>query len=179
MKIFKMNKIRNKLLASIIGCMLIVSLIVGSLIIVQNTISIKQESMASIKAQAIVNAKEINNTFVRAETIVGGLNSTIEQLVDVHTLSTNPSEYEGTLVPIINKLNNTNEDFMGIHVTFNPDITKDVYEIIFSDIHDNGIYKRLENAPLSNFNPSNPAMEWYYNPIKQEKGVWGNPYFME
>ena len=152
MEILKMNKIRNKILVSIIGCVFIMSLIVGSVIIAQNAISIRKEAMISIKAQAIVNGKQLNNTFVRAETIVGGLNSTIEQLVDVNKLSTNPSQYEETLVPIFNKLNNRNRDFMGIYVAFNPNITKDVHEIFFEDMHNNGIYTRIENDTLSDFN---------------------------
>lgn len=172
-----MNKIRNKILVSIIGCVLIMSLIVGSVIIIQNTISIKKESMVSIKAHSIVNGKQINNKFVRAETIVGGLNSTIEQLVNVDILKTNPSAYEETLVPIIEKLNNTNINFMGIYVAFNPDITKDVHEIFFEDINGSCIYKRLENDSLSDFNPNNPAMAWYYNAIKYKEGTWSDPYF--
>jgi diguanylate cyclase (GGDEF)-like protein len=177
MNFFKMNKIRNKILVSIIGCVLIMSLIVGSVIVVQNAISIRKEAMISIKSQAIVNGKQINNKFVRAKTIVGGLNSTIEQLVDVNKLRSTPSEYEETLVPIINKLNNTNINFMGIYVAFNPDITKDVHEIFFEDIHDNCVYTRLKNDSLSDFNPNNPAMAWYYNAIKNKKGVWSDPYF--
>lgn len=179
LKIFKMNKIRNKILVSIIGCVLIMSLVVGSVIIAQSTISIRQEDMLSTKAQAIINGKKLNSTFIRAETIVGGLNSTINQLVDLNTLSTNPSKYEETLTPIINKLNSTNRDFMGIYVAFNPDITKNVHEIFFEDTYDCGIYKRIENDTLSNFNTNNPAMEWYYNAIKQNKGVWSKPYFDE
>jgi diguanylate cyclase (GGDEF)-like protein len=177
MNIFKMNKIRNKILVSIIGCVLIMSLIVGSVIVAQNTISIRQEAMVNAKSQAIVNSKIFNDKFVRAETIVGGLNSTIENSVDLNKLSTNPSEYEESLVPIIKKLNDTNINFMGIYVAFNPDITKDVHEIFFEDIHDNGIYKRLENDSLSDFNPNNPAMAWYYNAIKYKGGVWSDPYF--
>lgn len=179
MNILKMNKIRNKILVSIIGCVLIMSLIVGSVIIAQNTISIRQEAMVSTKSQALLNSKKLNNNFIRAQTIIGGLNSTIENSVDLNKLSTNPSEYEETLAPIIKKLNNTNKNFMGIYVAFNPDITKDVHEIFYEDIHDNGIYKRLENDLLSDFNPNNPAMAWYYNAIKEKKGVWSNPYFDE
>jgi methyl-accepting chemotaxis protein len=176
-KIKKIKKIRNKILVSIIGCVLIMSSIVGCLIFAQNQIGIKQEAKDKIEAETVANGKNLDIDFVKAETIVRGLNSTIEGLVDVNKLKVSPLECEKPLVPIIETLNKANENFIGIYVAFNPDITKDVHEIFYEDAQNTGVYKRIENDSLSDFNPYNPQMAWYYNAVRQRKGVWSNPYF--
>jgi diguanylate cyclase (GGDEF)-like protein len=176
-KIKRMNKIRNKILVSIIGCALIMSSIVGSVIFVQNLIGIKQEARDKIEARTVINGKQLDIEFIKAQTIVRYLNSTVEGMVDVNKLKVNPLECEKSLVPLMETINKDNSGFIGLYVVFNPDITKDVHEIFFQDAQGTGVYKRIENDSLSDFNPKNPEMAWYYDAIKQKKGVWSNPYF--
>jgi diguanylate cyclase (GGDEF)-like protein len=178
-KIKKMNKIRNKILVSIIGCVFIMSSIIGIVIFAQGRIAMKQEAKEKIEAQTIVNGKELDKEFIKAETIVRDLNSIIKGMVDVNKLETSTLECEKPLVSIIENLNNANKNFTGIYVAFNSDITKGVHGIFFEDVQSNGIYKRIENDSPSDFNPKDPERSWYYNAVKQKKGVWSNPYFYD
>ena len=161
-----MKKISSKILVAIIGCMLIMSCVVGSLIVVKSEISAKKEARVKIQALAEVNGKEVNNIFLKAETIVGDLKSNVQSIVDVNKLKTNGKKCEADLIPIVENLNNNNNDFMGIYVALNPDLTREVCEVFFEDVGDNGIIKRVENDSLQDYNTNNPAMALYYNEIK-------------
>jgi len=172
-----MKKISSKILVAIIGCVLIMSCIVGSLIVVKTGISAKKEAMEKMQALAEVNGKKVNIKFIKAETIVGDLKSNVLTIVDVNKLKTNGKKCEADLAPIIENLSNINSDFMGVYVALNPDITREVCEVFYEDVEGKGVIKRLENDSLMDFNLNNPAMAWYYDAVKAKKGVWSNPYF--
>lgn len=171
-----MKKISTKIILSIITCVIIFSTLIGSISISRANKIIKKEAVGRLKLIAENEANDLNEIITAVETTCKTLNSTVTATINPKDMKNTIEIQEETLLPIVKNLNYKNSAFIGTYVIFNPDLTGDVHEIIFTDKNKSGEFTRMPNDLTSEFQPSNPNMTWYYGPIKARKGIWSVPY---
>lgn len=171
-----MKKISSKITTAIIACTVIVSttVAVASTIISMN--SIKTESKEKMKSVAEANAKDFDKTLIKVTATADSLSKTLESIVDVNNLSANKNSYENEIRYLLSNYCESNKDFAGAFVIFDPSITKGVKEYIMQDGDNKGIFEFTKERDLDKYTSENKDLKWFYNTINNNNANWSEPY---
>ncbi|MCY6370821.1 SpoIIE family protein phosphatase [Clostridium ganghwense] len=194
-KIKFINKIRVRITGAMILCSLIMALLISIIGILTNYNFLKREIVGKLTLLPQNYSNSFNSDFKGIESSVNTLQHYTAATFDLKNFNKNPNEYikqyEKMMDSIIKKIAKDANKAQGIHTTngveavyftFNPELTEDVHEIWYADAEKNGTLKKLNPDPdpadpyIEDFYPNNDEMRWYYDPIKEKKGVWSAPY---
>lgn len=172
----KMKKIGNKITTAIIACTVIVSITVAVASTIISMSSIKTESQEKMKNVAEANAKDFDRTLIKVTSTADSLSKTLESIVDINKLSSNKNSYENEIRYLISNYCESNKDFAGAFVIFDPSITKSVKEYIMQDGDNKGTFEFTQERALDKYTPDNKDLKWFYNTINNNNANWSEPY---
>ncbi|MCY6354262.1 PDC sensor domain-containing protein [Clostridium sp. ZS2-4] len=179
-----MRKISSKIIITITVCCLIISTVIGSISVYESSKHLKQESKGKLLFMAQSYCNEFDKTLNSAESSVDTFSANVAAAFDLQKFKSNPKkyikEYEIIMDSIIKKTVETLNGVQGYYLTINPKLTGEAREIWYVDEMGNGSFNRKDSDPdgdyITYFTEDNEYMGWYYNPIKERKGIWSEPY---
>ncbi len=176
-----MKKISYKIILAIILCSLVVALILGSNGIIQSSKIIKLETNDKLKYMSETYANEYSQTFKNIEGAAGALASTIFATFDSEKFNNDSDyvlEYLQSIDPVIKRIGEKTKDVQGVYFMMNPELTGRDYFSWYTE--KNGVFEKCEeyfgSEDISDYDPEDEEMSYYYEPIRIKKGVWSDPY---
>ncbi|MDF2592642.1 MAG: methyl-accepting chemotaxis protein [Clostridia bacterium] len=178
-KLKKAKKISTKIVAAIVICCTLVTVLVGGTSILKSSELIKNEAKEKLLLLAECNASKFNVTIASVESSVQGLAKTVEGTFDIEKVKADPNyitSYQASIEEITKRLGEVTQGGMGSYVYLNPELVGGLYGAWFTDKANNGSFEKLPLGELSEFTQSNEDFEWYYAPIQAGKPLWLEPY---
>lgn len=174
-----MSKIQFKIMAAIIACCAVISIITGAVSITRSAAVIEGIAKSNLFNLSQSKAHAYNSTLLEAEEAVQGMVATASALVDANQLKQNPAaylkQYNAMLGPVVKEFAENTADSVNVYITLNPQLTGEVCENNYT--LKGGKFVLNNILTKDRFRPDDPLMDWYYEPIKAGKGVWTEPYY--
>lgn len=182
--IFKFKKklnssIRYKIVAAISICCLFTSLIISTICIFESKSAIKSEAELRLAELSKNKSNNLNTLLLNTENTTNNVSNLISSSYDDTKASKDTnyvSSYIDFLDPSIKKIGEKGNNVLGITLILNPDITKNLYQICYEGSTTNRNFIKKSKFNINQFDQSNSSMSWYYNPIKEGKGIWSDPH---
>lgn len=174
-----MRKISSKIIFSIICCSTIMALAIGGISIISSSKAVEAEAKDKLLYMAKSFSNIIDAPMESAQSKASDLSNIFSNTVDLEELKYNfeyRESYQKNLKLLVRSFAESSKDIMGIYVLIDPSLTKESYGAWYADVDNSKRFVEQKLTKASDFYESNPAMAWYYNPIKAKKGVWTDPY---
>lgn len=177
-----MKSIQTKLIALILGCVVLSSAIIGGAGISKSRQVVDGDSAQIMNLMCSERAKELDALLARIEQSVKTLaDYTLEQLESVERLKSDPAyldAYATSLLPVtINSASNT-EGAVAVYVRFNPEFTDPTSGLFWSRSETDGPFEPLTPTDLSDYLSSDvERVGWYHIPVEHKKPIWIEPYY--
>ncbi|AFS77807.1 methyl-accepting chemotaxis protein Mcp [Gottschalkia acidurici 9a] len=173
-----MRKISTKIIAAVLTCSIIMSMIVGITSILRSMSVIDKESRANILEKSISYSRKFDEDMTIYETSLLNLKQFMDSTMDTTRLYEEGylEDYSANLLgPIIKKITEETKDCLGTYIAIDPKITGKTEGVWYSgDGKGNAEY--APNTEVSGIDPSDPDVAWFYNAINLDEPSWGDPY---
>ncbi|MBU3180193.1 methyl-accepting chemotaxis protein [Clostridium psychrophilum] len=173
------SSIVYKMVTAITVCCLLTSFIIAAVCIIESKNVIQNEAQSRLTDISENKANEVNKLLLNTENTANNVGNIFSTTFDEKKANTDPKyvkSYVASLDPTIKKIGESQDNGLGITLILNPDITKDLYQICYEGTITNKQFQKNSKFVLSEFNETKPSMDWYYNPIKNKKGIWSDPH---
>lgn len=174
-----MKKLATTILLAILGPAMILAVIIGGFSMYKSNQFLVNDARESMLTHASDISNELDSSIQVMEKTCSDLAALFVQTFDT-TRAADPAyiqEYDSSYAGVFKQLAEQTEGAKSVYLWFDPALTGQPYSISFNN--NNGNFVRTANPDLSAFNPDDPNMAWYYEPIKKGHGVWSDPYFWE
>ncbi|GAA0784160.1 methyl-accepting chemotaxis protein [Hathewaya limosa] len=173
-----MKKIKNRITAMLITSSLALSMVLTIIAVIYSKVIIADESKKYMSTLVDNKSMELQENFNNLEKCIDNINDVIGSSVDMNKIT--DKKYMNNCMDILRKVTKSqikNTPWaMNIYATFNPQVTKDVYEVSYFKDKDK-VELDKEVTSLNEFNKSDKNMNWFYETIEKGKGYWTDPYF--
>lgn len=176
-----MKSIQTKFLVLILCCVLLCSGIIGWAGVMRAQDVIDRESAKSMNLLCSEQAGELNGLLSRIEQSVETLYYYADgQMTDVERLKNDEqylTQYTDKLESVaVNSAENT-EGAIAVYVRYNPDEFPPTSGTFWSRNARKGVYREMTPTDLSMYQKDDVEhVGWYYEPVKNEKATWMQPY---
>ncbi|MFZ5968071.1 MAG: methyl-accepting chemotaxis protein [Bacillota bacterium] len=177
-----MKSIGSKITAAFIAGILLVTVVIGGVSTFLSSQAIKELAEKNLLLTSQYHGAMFNQVMSDIEHTVNGLSTTILSEFDLQEMKQDASymqNYQDRIDLRLKYLAETTEGTMEIYLSFNPELTGDVYGGAYVDTSGNKKFEKLSLESIEEFNPNNPDMEWYYKAVQEKKAVWMDPYYYE
>lgn len=171
------KKIESKIIAAIISCCIIVTLVQGVSTLLHVNETLRQD-MENLTASVVSGNKNlIEQKIQTVRLIAGNISNMVTGIVDPDRMADRSADYEAILDPIVKKIVEDNiNDVMGVYLILDPDKTDDVRGAYYEDALLTGSVQKMKKHEKKYFTPDNERMSWYYECIGLREGKWYEPY---
>lgn len=176
-----MKSLKTKVIALVLGCMLLSSFVIGSFSILSSKRAVSADSAQIMNLICENKSQEISALLSRIEQSVNTLtlyaSRQIESTEKFKTDSAYVDQYTEHLTDIaINAATNT-EGAMTVYLRYNPEYTSPTSGLFCSKSSTDSTFQPLEPTNLSLYDSSDTSrVGWFYEPAKNKKGTWMAPY---
>lgn len=176
-----MKSLKTKVIALVLGCMLLSSFVIGSFSILSSKRAVSADSAQIMNLICENKTQEISALLSRIEQSVNTLtlyaSRQIESTEKFKTDSAYVDQYTEHLTDIaINAATNT-EGAMTVYIRYNPEYTSPTSGLFCSKSSTDSTFQPLEPTNLSLYDSSDTSrVGWFYEPAKNKKGTWMAPY---
>ncbi|OGF27454.1 hypothetical protein A2331_00630 [Candidatus Falkowbacteria bacterium RIFOXYB2_FULL_34_18] len=177
-----MISIRLKIILIIIFCTLTLGGVIAFFSISKGADLLEEQAITLILSNTRNLANKIESENNKIESIMSTVATVMANNFQFEIAKVNKEYIEeriNYLTEIDSKLleqsNRSGGGVMSIYATFNVEIFKEVFETWHTI--ENGVVTLMEDEPLELFDdPNNPDMAWYFDPIRERRGVWTTTY---
>lgn len=173
-----MKKIKNRITVMLITSSLVLSMVLTIIAVLYSKVIIADESKKYMSTLVDNKSMKLQENFNDIEKCVDSIDNVIQSSLDMKKIT--DKKYMNNCMEVL--MNVTQLDIkntpwaMNIYATFNPKVTKDVYEVSCFK-YKNKVELDKEVTSLNEFYKSNKDMNWFYETIEKGKGYWTDPYF--
>ncbi|WP_139489619.1 methyl-accepting chemotaxis protein [Brevibacillus dissolubilis] len=174
-----MGKISTKMMSAILGCCLLIASLVGGISIYESRNLMTSEMESKLLYMAKAKAGEFSLLFEQTENAVENLGHTTLGTFQPDLYEQSPSYLTGYLDqidPVVLHFTKSSDGVLASYVFLNPDVIGGLYYSWYVDNKGDGQFTKQTSYTLDLFREDNPDMAWYYQPIREKKGVWSQPY---
>lgn len=156
---------------------MVTALVVGGISIIKSKEVIKNEAEGKLLQMAQSLGNEFDNSLHQIESSVSVIESTVEN-IDLANIENKDylKKYEANLQPIIMDTMSKLKGVMGAYVIFEPQVTGTNSQVWYADTERTGVFTLQPRYNLTDFKEDNVDMAWYYNAIRNKKGIWSEPF---
>ncbi|MDP4144027.1 MAG: methyl-accepting chemotaxis protein [Bacillota bacterium] len=168
-----------KIIATIVGCSMLVALLVGGVSIIDSRAIVEKQSKENLLLTAQNKASEFNVTMLNVESSVDDLADTLSSSFNKELAEKDSNyinNYEQSIQTVVKSFGVRTQGDMSVYFYMNPDITGGVHGAWYATKNDDKKFEMQPLGDMSQFNPQNEDMNWYYKPIKEHKALWLEPY---
>lgn len=177
-----MKSVRTKIIALVLGCIIITSCAVGGASILNSKRVVVDESERIMNLLCSDNSKQIDMLLSNIEQSVTTLSLySLRQLDDVDRFKTDPAyvdEYSNKLLEVAMNAAKNTKGALTVYIRYNPEFTDPKSGFFSSKEGQHDLFKELPTTDLSLYDSSDVEhVGWFYEPAKNKKGTWMDPYF--
>lgn len=171
-----MKKISSKITLAIVVCTILVSCTVAmtSTLIIMN--SVKAESQDKLGNLAESKANSFDKTLMKVTSVSHSLANAAESIIDINTLKKDLNAYDCQMKHLIKEYCDTNNEFSGVFVIFDPSVTANVKEYIMQDKDRTGNYEFTNQRAIGEYTAENGDLKWFYTSLNNKSSSWSQPY---
>lgn len=171
------GEIGKRIIITIVLCSLFITAFVGGISIAENSKILKASADEKLMLTAQNNNYVVSDIFSQMEQIANNIRDVAVQTYDINKENDSKfmDEYQANLEKVILDKCKNSKGIVAIYSVFNPEITGKGYQIWYAQKSEN---KDFEKMPFTSFefDEKNPDMQWYFQPYKEKKSIWTDPY---
>lgn len=176
-----MRSIKARILAAVIVCTLLTSLICGGVSIINSRKTVYQDSQKEMQYACANQAELLNAQMSRVEQSVNtAYNVVLQQLTDVQAFKTDKSYVDNfTMImeQMLYEIGGNTEGALTAYIRYNPEFTEPDSGVFWSRSSDAEKFEALVPTDFSMYSPDDlEHVGWYYIPVKNGKPTWMDPY---
>ena len=176
-----MRSIKARILAAMIVCTLLTSLICGGVSIINSRKTVYQDSQKEMQYACANQATEVNAQMSRVEQSVNtAYNVVLQQLTDVQAFKTDKAYVDNfTMImeQMLYEIGGNTEGALTAYIRYNPEFTEPDSGVFWSRGSDAEKFEALVPTDFSMYSPDDlEHVGWYYIPVKNGKPTWMDPY---
>lgn len=172
----KMYSIRVRIIIAVLGSAIIIASLIGLISLSRSSKLIQKEAEDKLSSMAESVANSLNVSLSSTEESVKSMGYSVRAIADLNQLN-NPEylkKYTSNVNAIVKVFTAHVPNIMDAYIVLNPDVVSESFENLY--VLQDGTPTEVHVFKKEDFNPSNAALSWYYNPIKEHKGIWSEPY---
>ena len=175
-----MRSIKARILAAVIVCTLLTSLICGGVSIINSRKTVYQDSQKEMQYACTNQAELLNAQMSRVEQSVNtAYNVALQQLTDVQAFKTDKAYVDAFNVimdQMLYEIGGNTEGALTAYIRYNPEFTEPDSGVFWSR-SDAENFEALVPTDFSMYSPDDlEHVGWYYIPVKNGKPTWMDPY---
>lgn len=174
-----MKKISTKIIIAILFFCLITSVIITTTNALLSKNTLQKESENTLIEMSKNNAQNVNEGLILTKNYTENIGDLLATTLKIDNTTSDESyieNYINNINPFIEKIMKDNEKLLGIAVIINPEITKNMHQLILERKIGEKNVGKIEKFSKEEFYPSNSDMNWYYNPVNEKKAIWSDPH---
>ena len=176
-----MRSIKARILAAVIVCTLLTSLICGGVSIINSRKTVYQDSQKEMRYACANQAAELNAQMSRVEQSVNtAYNVVLQQLTDVQSFKTDKAyvdAFTAIMEQMLYEIGGNTEGALTAYIRYNPEFTEPDSGVFWSRSSDAENFEALVPTDFSMYSPDDlEHVGWYYIPVKNGKPTWMSPY---
>lgn len=176
-----MRSIKARILAAVIVCTLLTSLICGGVSIINSRKTVYQDSQKEMQYACTNQAGLLNAQMSRVEQSVNtAYNVALQQLTDVQAFKTDKAYVDAFNVimdQMLYEIGGNTEGALTAYIRYNPEFTEPDSGVFWSRSSDAENFEALVPTDFSMYSPDDlEHVGWYYIPVKNGKPTWMDPY---
>ncbi len=176
-----MRSIKARILAAVIVCTLLTSLICGGVSIINSRKTVYQDSQKEMRYACANQAAELNAQMSRVEQSVNtAYNVVLQQLTDVQAFRTDKAyvdAFTAIMEQMLYEIGGNTEGALTAYIRYNPEFTEPDSGVFWSRSSDAENFEALVPTDFSMYSPDDlEHVGWYYIPVKNGKPTWMSPY---
>jgi methyl-accepting chemotaxis protein len=176
-----MRSIKARILAAVIVCTLLTSLICGGVSIINSRKTVYQDSQKEMRYACANQAAELNAQMSRVEQSVNtAYNVVLQQLTDVQAFKTDKAyvdAFTAIMEQMLYEIGGNTEGALTAYIRYNPEFTEPDSGVFWSRSSDAENFEALVPTDFSMYSPDDlEHVGWYYIPVKNGKPTWMSPY---
>ncbi|KHD36741.1 chemotaxis protein [Clostridium acetobutylicum] len=180
MELLKKTKehISFKIILPIVICC-ILSIVITAVVCIEKTTGlVTSEAEDKLMEVSQNKANDVNKLLLNTETSTSDVENLITSNFDANRAKIDgnyTNEYVQSIDGYMKEIATKNNKVLGITVLFNPEVTKNLYQICYEK--EGNQVKEISKFSISDFDPSKKSMAWYYNPVNSKKAIWSDPHY--
>ncbi len=176
-----MRSIKARVLAAVIICTLLTSLICGGVSIINSRKTVYQDSQKEMQYACTNQADALNAQMSRVEQSVNtAYNVALQQLTDVQAFKTDKAYVDAfniIMEQMLYEIGGNTEGALTAYIRYNPEFTEPDSGVFWSRSSDAEKFEALVPTDFSMYSPDDlEHVGWYYIPVKNGKPTWMDPY---
>lgn len=176
-----MKSIRTRILATVIVCTLLTSLICGGVSIINSAKTVYEDSKKEMQYACTNQADVLDAQMGRVEQSVNtAYNVVLQQLTDVQAFKTDKSyvdAFTAIMEQMLYDIGGNTEGALTAYIRYNPEFTEPDSGVFWSRNSDAEKFEALVPTDFSMYSPDDlEHVGWYYIPVKNGKPTWMDPY---
>ncbi len=176
-----MRSIKARILAAVIVCTLLTSLICGGVSIINSRKTVYQDSQKEMMYACANQAEELNAQMGRVEQSVNtAYHVVLQQLTDVQAFKTDKAYVDAfteIMAQMLYEIGGNTEGALTAYIRYNPEFTEPDSGVFWSRSSDAEKFEALVPTDFSMYSPDDlEHVGWYYIPVKNGKPTWMDPY---
>jgi len=176
-----MKSIKARVLAAVIVCTLLTSLICGGVSIINSRKTVYQDSQKEMQYACTNQADALNAQMSRVEQSVNtAYNVALQQLTDVQAFKTDKAyvdAFNSIMEQMLYEIGGNTEGALTAYIRYNPEFTEPDSGVFWSRSSDAENFEALVPTDFSMYDPDDlEHVGWYYIPVKNGKPTWMDPY---
>ncbi len=176
-----MRSIKARIMAAVIVCTLLTSLICGGVSIINSRKTVYQDSQKEMRYACANQAAELNAQMSRVEQSVNtAYNVVLQQLTDVQAFKTDKAyvdAFTAIMEQMLYEIGGNTEGALTAYIRYNPEFTEPDSGVFWSRSSDAENFEALVPTDFSMYSPDDlEHVGWYYIPVKNGKPTWMSPY---
>lgn len=176
-----MRSIKARILAAVIVCTLLTSLICGGVSIINSRKTVYQDSQKEMRYACANQAAELNAQMSRVEQSVNtAYNVVLQQLTDVQAFKTDKAyvdAFTAIMEQMLYEIGGNTEGALTAYIRYNPEFTEPDSGVFWSRSSDAENFEALVPTDFSMYSPDDlEHVGWYYIPVNNGKPTWMSPY---
>ena len=176
-----MRSIKARILAAVIVCTLLTSLICGGVSIINSRKTVYQDSQKEMQYACTNQADALNAQMSRVEQSVNtAYNVALQQLTDVQAFKTDKAyvdAFNSIMEQMLYEIGGNTEGALTAYIRYNPEFTEPDSGVFWSRSSDAEKFEALVPTDFSMYDPDDlEHVGWYYIPVKNGKPTWMDPY---
>lgn len=176
-----MRSIKARILAAVIVCTLLTSLICGGVSIINSAKTVYEDSKKEMQYACTNQADVLDAQMGRVEQSVNtAYNVVLQQLTDVQAFKTDKSYVDAFTVimeQMLYEIGGNTEGALTAYIRYNPEFTEPDSGVFWSRNSDAEKFEALVPTDFSMYSPDDlEHVGWYYIPVKNGVPTWMDPY---
>lgn len=176
-----MRSIKARVLAAVIVCTLLTSLICGGVSIINSRKTVYQDSQKEMQYACTNQADTLNAQMSKVEQSVNtAYNVALQQLTDVQAFKTDKAYVDAfniIMEQMLYEIGGNTEGALTAYIRYNPEFTEPDSGVFWSRSSDAEKFEALVPTDFSMYSPDDlEHVGWYYIPVKNGRPTWMDPY---